>query len=366
MAHRKRTVMPVGIHLNAESVQMVQLGLTDNGVEIISTAAQTFAVPADNGAGLARPVSEAEAAERFAPAREFIRTKMTTDGFKGKDVVVSLPSSNLAIQHLRLPPMPGDELAAALPYELQGKLPFEVKDAVVRHILAGTVSENNEPKQDVIVLAARRGSVERAASMMGRLGLNVVGVGIEPCAMCTPYAYASSQAPATQEGPPGLMIVYLAPEYTYVAIVRGPETTFVKGIEHGTAKVVDAIAASRKITGAEAFALRAKWCDSPTAENLAEAVELYNSVRWSLEHYLDEIESCMRYHASLARGLRVDRLHFVGPEARDRALVRILSASLTVPCEVGDPMGAIVGGAVRHDVAPQMAVAVGLSLFGAA
>jgi Tfp pilus assembly PilM family ATPase len=253
MAHRKRTLLPIGIHLGSDAVHMVQLEQTDTGVAVVSKASKQLApLPAANPDD--DPVAELTAGAppgasneaRYEEAREFVHQKITKDGFRGSEAVISLPPEHLAIQHVRLPPIQPEELEGSLLGELQGKLPFSIGEAVIRHIVAGTVSENNETKQDVIVLAARRAVVESQVASVAKLGLQIVGVGVEPCAMCYPYTFAASHAPPAPEGPSALMIVYLGSRATHVAIVRGLEMTFVKGIELGTEHLVDAIANARR------------------------------------------------------------------------------------------------------------------------
>jgi type IV pilus assembly protein PilM len=260
-------------------------------------------------------------------------------------------------------PAQPEELATTVMTELHGKLPFDPEEAEVRHIVAGTVSENNETKQDVIVMAVLREAIERQVSAVTRLGLRVVGVGVEPCAICYPYMFASAHATPTPEGPPSLMIVFLGTQATYVAITRGQEMSFVKGVELGIDNLLDPIARAKGITASEVAALRARWRESSTA--VPEAVEAYNSIRFDLEHIVDEIQSCMRYYASLSRGTRVDRIIFVGPEARDRALVRVIGAHVGVPCDIGSPLGVVADASGQGEPEPEMAAAAGLSLFTA-
>ena len=227
MAHGKRTLLPIGIHLSPDFVHMTQLEQTEDSMKVVSKTSCPLSTPADTVARVAA-ADEGVVAEpgsganemAYGQAREFVRQKVATDGFRGKDAVISLPEEHLVIQHVRLPPMQADELKTALPYDLQGKLPFDSEDAVVRHIVAGTVSENSETKQDVLVLATPRHVVEGQVAAMTRVGLNIVGVGVEPCAMCYSYAFVATHSQPTQAGPRCLMIVYLGSRSTHVAILR--------------------------------------------------------------------------------------------------------------------------------------------------
>jgi len=369
MAHRKRSLLPIGIHMDAEAVYMIQLEQTDGTVEVVSKAARQFKPeplpsPKKDGSPSGQAGSGIGLAGR-EEARAFIREKMASDGFRGKQAVISMPSDQLIIQHLRLPPVPPEEMSGTLLMELQGRLPYDPRKAVLRHIVAGQVSENNEMKQDVIVLAVRRDLTEKHVAAMDRLGLQVVGVGVEPCAMCYPYLFAAAHAPPVSEGPSAVMIVYLGGRATHVAIVRGQEMTFVKGVELGMDHVRSAVAKNRNMTEEQAVALRAGWRESSEEKDFQEALDTYNAVWSSLGHIADEIESCLRYHASLARGAHIDRLVFVGPEAKDRALARVIGSHLSIAADVGDPLKVVSGAAAQVGVEPELAVAVGLSLFSA-
>jgi len=370
---RKKTLLPIGIHLNPESVHLVQLEQSSDGtVSLVSRASQPFyRLPSTGPAGVPPAAKDGVADEakeaRYQEVYQFAHQIVTTDGFRGSDAVISLPADSLIIQHVRMAPMQPEELSGALVWELQKKLPYDPKEAVIRHVLAGTVSENNERKQDVIALATRRSLVEKYVSAMARIGLHVIGVSVEPCAMCHPYAFAAMHATALQGGPRSQMIALPGPWRTHVAIVQGQETIFVKDLEFGMEQLTAALAKAREISFEEALSLRQTWLAGGTPAVLDEAVQAYNGVRREWAHFVDEIESCMRYYASLARGARVDRLLLVGDEARDKALVRVLGSSLSVPCEVGDPLGTVSDlDASSHEApAPELAVAVGLSLFQA-
>jgi type IV pilus assembly protein PilM len=373
MVLRKRILLPIGIHLNLESVQMVQLEQADGSVALVSKAGATFppiAAPSKDGeaTGVERDEVSEVAAARYREGREFVRQKLTGNGFRGKEAVISLPAEHLVIRQVRMAPMQPDELIAALAWELQGKLPFDPKRAVIRHIVAGTVSEDNETKQDVIALAVRRDVVEKHVAATEKLGLHVVGVGVEPCVMGYPYVFAVTHGADTPGGPCGLMLVHLGALTTYVTIIRGQETAFVKGIDFGVENVVQAVAKSQDIPTEEARAMHDRWCGSSTGTAETEGpdpAQVYNRIRPALEHFTDQIESCMRYHGSLARGADIDRLIFLGPGARDRPLVGVLGARLGIACEVGDPLGAFAERGNSGEAEPELAVALGLSLFEA-
>ncbi|MBM4094854.1 MAG: hypothetical protein FJ276_36405, partial [Planctomycetes bacterium] len=293
--------------------------------------------------------------------------RCSADGFRGNQAVINVPAEQLIIQQVRMAPMQPEELVSALPWELQGKLPFDPKRAVIRHIVAGSVSEDNQTKQDVIALAVPREVVEKHIRAVEKLGLDVVGVSVEPCAMCYPYIFAASHALPGAEGPGSLMVVHIGAVATYVAIARGEETRFVKGVALGVESIVRALADARKTSTEQSRAMMAGWCTGTGGGGAisVEAVEAYNRISKYLGHFVDEIESCIRYYSSLARGAGIDRIVFLGPGARDRALVQVIGSHLSVPCEVGAPLRAASPSEADGEAEPELAVALGLSLFRA-
>lgn len=368
MTRKKRTLLPIGIHMNLNHVHLAQLEQEEAALHVVSKASQVFRPASEELHSGGRAPDRNELASlldrRFGQARSFIRQKISSNGFRGKEAVISLPGEYLVIQHVRLAPVQPNELNSALPYELQDKLPFDPRAAVIRHIVVGTVSENGETKQDVIALAARRDVVEKYITAMEKLGLQVVGVGVEPCAMCHPYAFETLHTPRDQEGPVSQMLLLMGGWVTHVAILRGAETMFVKNVQWGSEHLASALAKAGDTSLAEARQMRARWreADENTRAALTEeAIQQYQGVRSALETFAGEVLSCMRYHASLSRGASVNRVVFLGPEARDGALVKVLGAHLNTPCEAGDP-GAIAGDSAGD---PDLGVAMGLSLFSA-
>ena len=369
MALRKRSLLPIGIHLNLDAVHIVQMEQVDGSVSLVSSASKdlrpegSVLAEADGSRRSVREIPEEVREVQHRRVREFIRAECSGNGFRGKQAVISMPTEDLVIQHVRMAPMQPEELVAALPWELQGKLPFDPKQAVIRHIVAGAISEDNQTKQDVIVLAVARAAVEKQVTAVEKLGLDVVGVGVEPCAMSYPYVFAAERAGPRPDGPASLMLVYVGTLATHAAIVRGEETRFVKGIPLGLKDVAGALAKELKVGYDEALNTMTSWRDEATIS--AEAVAAYNRLQSYLTHFVEEVESCMRYYASLARGAKVDRIAFLGSGARHRALVQVLGAHLSVPGEVGHPMGVVGLEGAGGPTEPELAVAAGLSLFGA-
>ena len=93
-----------------------------------------------------------------------------------------------------------------------------------------------------------------------------------------------------------------------------------------------------------------------------------NEVRETVESLADELSMCTRYHTALFRDRRIDRVVFLGGEARDTGLCQSLASGLRLPAKVGDPMARfLVNGAAPAGLPepqashPGWAVACGLA-----
>jgi len=94
------------------------------------------------------------------------------------------------------------------------------------------------------------------------------------------------------------------------------------------------------------------------------------SVRDPLNRLIEELNLCRRYHEATFPNKVVDRLIFVGGEARQRSLCAHVAREMGLAAQVGDPlvrMGRIsdVGiesGIDRRQPQPNWSVAVGLSI----
>jgi Tfp pilus assembly PilM family ATPase len=85
-----------------------------------------------------------------------------------------------------------------------------------------------------------------------------------------------------------------------------------------------------------------------------------------VESMADELKMCARYHGSLFGGRKIDRVVFLGGEARSTMLCRRLAESLNVPAQLGDPIARFAEGPFDQklpdpgNAAPGWAAACGL------
>src|SRR3982750_1544069 len=103
---------PIAVDIGTDTIKLLQVEPRDGTFRLAAAASEVI------------PEEIRKTAEREEWISGALK-KMLSEGFRGKQVVTCLPSSVVAVQHLRMAKMAAEELAKALPFEAAGKLPFD-------------------------------------------------------------------------------------------------------------------------------------------------------------------------------------------------------------------------------------------------
>jgi type IV pilus assembly protein PilM len=421
---------PIGIDFGSDCLRMAQVMWT--GEEYKLLAAASADVP---------PHVRTDVGRRFSFFVETVKDLLGQGGFRGRQVTLGLPASNMFVRHLRMPKLDDEGMRKALPWELRGKLPIDPMNAVLRHVIAGEVYQDQEPKYEVIVVAAAREMVNQLLAAASRAKLDVVGMNIEPKAIIDCFAHVyrrKSDETATS------CYVDIGCSAARAVIARGSDMLFGRVIPIGGDQFSRAVGDSLKIPLQDAKILRVRLCaqqnedarekmQGPIAEASPAAVAAPETVRRELDatagggdnsfallgaalrkaenqetiqrpapaaapatavaepqddgdetetakinsacreplyRMIEELNLCRRYYESTFPEKPIDRLIFVGGEARQRLLCQQVAREMGLAAQVGDPlvrMGRIseIGpesGIDRRQPQPAWAVAIGLSM----
>lgn len=365
----RNKVHPIGIDLGSDSLKMMQLATTDRGFSLV--AAAKAQVPYDvRGNGSAMQ-------EWYVKQ---IRTLLGAKPFKGKKVVTCLPARDLIIQHLRMARMENEQLAQALVFEAQDKVPFNCRHALLRHMVAGEIYEGSETRLEVILMAASRATVEQHLRLLERIKMETECVHVEPQALIggfTPMLqHAGEQDNAT-------MFIDLGHGFTKVAICHGPTVAFCRNIHLGTEHLHQELARQMGMSldrAAELLAglyrresqeggLSTAAYPASSATSVA-APPLMELVGGKIQGLCEEIRGCLRYHDLLFNAQRVARVIFLGGLAKNTPLCQDIAKRINLPAQLGDPLARLEANSKygpHSDLEPEerhceWAVAFGLSL----
>jgi type IV pilus assembly protein PilM len=391
---------PIGVDFGSDCLRLAQVQVMDKEHRLIAAACADVPSHIRN-----------DPAQRLQFFIDTTRDLLAQGNFRGREAILALPISSMYIQHLRMPRMDDAETKKALPWEARGKLPFDPNAMILRHVIAGEVYQDSEAKHEVVVMAAAKELVNQLLNSAARAKLDIVGMNVEPKAMvdCFQHIYRrKTDASATS------CFVDIGSAASRAVIARGGKILFARIVPIGGNHLNRAVANALHLSVEEAKLLRiqlgaktAEPEDPQTKRNLNEtavsednsfavlpqeeqrtdnlAVATRQTATPQMEHVeqacrepvsrlVEELDMCRRYYETTFPNAPVDRLIFIGGEARQRVLCQTIAQELGLAAQIGDPlvrMGRVsdVGfesGIDRRQPQPGWAVAIGLSMGPAA
>ena len=425
--------LPIGVDFGSDCLRMAQLQVIDGEPRIIAAASADVPAHVRN--------------DPVARASFFVETTkdLVAQGkFKGRQVVLAVPAAQMFIQHLRIPKMDDEALKKALPWEARGKLPIDPTQAVLRHTVAGEIYQDSEPKDEVILMAAARDTVNSLLASAAKAKLDVIGMNVEPMAIVDCFGHVYRRKTDQKSV---VCFIDIGWKSSRAIIAEGSHILFARSIPVGGEHLNRAVAQALGIGAEEAKLLRIKLCQAQPAldENRAkqeiraeqpkaaeaapaatEGFALLNAslaaaekdrrsttiggaggvavaapppapavisskpnkagklpadpaeqivlveeaLHEPLGRLIDELGLCRRYYEATFQNKPVEKLIFVGGEAKQRRLCQHVAREMQLAAQVGDPlvrMGRIseIGietGIDRRQPQPGWATAIGLSL----
>jgi len=356
LTSKKPKPLPIGVDLGSSTVKMVQMATTESGLRLLAAGS----------ANVPQGFRESPSRRMDYMARS-IRSLLKTRAFKSTECVISLPAEMTFILHMKVPKVGPEELTSALEWGLQGKLPYPVEDAIVRHLVAGDVYGDGEAKQEVIVIAASKKTVDDCLAMSRRSKLDVVGLSVEPCAIVDCFARLFRQSEDTRT----TLYVDIGQASTQVVLAHGSRIAFARNLPVGGRQLDSKVAEGLGISLDEAWQLRRKLACGDDVDSRSD--EVYRLLECPASELTKELTQCMRYHESVFPNQAVEQLVFLGGQANDKRFCQTVARQLNLAAHIGDPLvqvakegaAALGTGLDRSEAQPDWAVAVGLSLGAA-
>ena len=235
---------PIGVDFGSDCLRMAQVEFADGEYQLTAAASADVPLHVRNDANA-----------RFAFFAETVRDLLIQGNFRGRRAVLNLPASMMHIQHLRLPKMDDEALKKALPWEARGKLPFDPSQAVLRHLIAGEIYHDQEPKYEIILMAARRDLVDMYLAAAKKARLDLVGMNIEAKAIVDCFSKIYNRSSDTE---PATCYVDIGCAATRAVIAKAGKIQFARVVPIGGDHFSRAVASAMRISLDEARQMRVK------------------------------------------------------------------------------------------------------------
>lgn len=405
---------PIAIDFGSSSVKLLQMS---SGDQFKIAAAAELQIP-DEARG-----NSQQRLEFFAKK---IPIALSKGGFTGKRAICSIPSPQTVISHMQIAVCDGDEHDELVNTQLAIQTGCLPQAMVVRTVNVADVSKEGQNKSEVICFAIPREIVMSYVELLKKCKLQVVGVHTEIMAMMRAFENVQRREEDSNET---TLLVDLGWGCTKVAIYQGQQLVFAKCIRVGGRHFDQCLAESLSMDVAEVREYRlshdvfaateapasvapamataathepeelpallragtsqahneAESTDSQLAEpqpatscadeptsgpaiiNSNDSSSSNSNITELLDELSDELSGCLRYHQSVFKNQSIDRMVFVGGEARQVGLCQQLAKALRLPAHLGDPLASFSSnsslktpGLKLGQAQPDWAVACGL------
>lgn len=265
---------------------------------------------------------------------ENIHLSTVYGSFRGKEVVATMPTSEVFIDHIKKPKEDNGKLQDAIFSKIKQKLPFEPlqKNTMIQYI--PTEQDN------ILVMATERRIIDRHLAIYEEAGLAIKSICVWPVALANCYMQFFGRRKTDLEAI--VMLVYIERNHTNVVICRHKNPLFARSLSIGSERLNDEKVVSRLVL---------------------------------------ELTACKRQFGLLYRNSQIERLIFLSGQSVERDIYATIAKQMEMPAQMGDCMAAVnipdtchlgkefkddkknVSGPVdRRDCQVNWAVAFGLSL----
>lgn len=384
------TDLPIAIDFGSSCVKILQLQAGDSPSLIGAASAE---VPEE---------LRTEALKRLEYQFKALPRLVKAAGLKGRRAVCAIPAWATVCKHFQLAKSAEMSLEQLVEMQIPSQLncdPTQISYRVLE------VTPPNASKPEVIVMAVSKDLVKKLMGAITASKLDPVGMHSEFIAMLHAFDYLHKR-----ETDVNVNTLYLdiGMATTCVAISHGKKLAFARVIElggysldeqlsrqlnctvkearkrrwelnEGTAPAVPlsmaAKSSTRNLEDLNAIIDRREGTAPPglgSAVNSMEHVDMCPpecDLSESIDILTDEVRMCLRFHWAQFPDKKVERVIFVGGEARHRGLCQQIAKALKLPAQVADPFSRICRtgkeGLCEIDITkpqPGWAVALGLCL----
>ena len=300
-----------------------------------------------------------------------IRGVLASSGIKASRVVSAVGGQAVIVRELKLPPMSEEELKQAARFEAERYIPYGVKEVNMDFDIIGETIEENQKKMVVLLVAARRETVDKHVQALEVAGLEPYVLDVESFAVMRSLdhqAHTNGQNEAA-------VLVDLGAETSDIVITEAGQLRLTRNVGIGGDVLTRAIAARLEIEFKSAEQLKEErgivLLEGEPLPDDRTVLSLHEVMLPILGDLATEIRRSLDYFQTRWRESRVGRIVLSGGTAKLQNLDRFLSLELGVETVVGDPFLScdvaerVVSSAARRDAASSMATAVGLAMRGA-
>lgn len=301
----------IGLDIGSHSVKFVQLKEGPGGASVVNLGYKQL--PKDL-------IKTADGAAREDFIVQALRGLWQEQKIKTKSVRLVVSDPAIYLRRISVPKVAKEELTKAIKWQAEKYISFSIEDAIVEFQTLGLNLKENQNQMDIIIVAAKRETVNKYIGMLASARLIPVILDICPFAAAKACFknYAIGQEAATA-------VIDLGASVTSIVVLKGDSLQFVRTIDLGAAE--------------------------PLLADLAK-----------------EIDRSLAYCEAELFIQKMDRIILCGGGARLEGLDKFLAEKTGLPVEIGNPFKniavdpALLRASNTEQIAPNLMAALGAAL----
>src|SRR5437899_1623391 len=334
----------VGLDIGSSSIKSVELKSTKQGYELVSFGLEPLAQDTVvDGAIMDAPLVAGAIGTIFD--RQEIKTRAVATAVSGHSVIV---------KRVSLPVMTDEELYDRIQSEASQHIPFDISDVNLDYQLL----DSAESQMDVLLVAVKKDKILNHTNVLAQAGKTPTVVDIDAFALQNCYEVNYDPDPSQT-----VALLNIGASVMNINIVRGGIPLFTRDVSVGGNQYTDALQKELDLSFEDAE--RLKKGDTLPSVTDDQRQQILRSVSDILTL---EIQKTFDFFRATASGENIQRIVAAGGTARVPGLVDLLREEFAMPVEELNPFRRVLINPSRHsddqirDIAPRLAIAVGLAL----
>jgi type IV pilus assembly protein PilM len=333
----KKTVNSVGIEVGGHTIKMVETRLSGGKVQLLNYG--IVEIPA---------ALQGKASRDAASLAPLIKQLMARCSSSYPEIYLSISGPPVNLQRIKLPPMPEQEILAAIRWQGKKYFPFSLDEARVVYKKLGAITAET-PDLELITAAVLNKYMDQELSLLEQAGYSAAGIDAVPFSL--QYAF---QLTGDTYRDKTVAVLDIGAAGTIIAILRNGELQFARDITTGgndfTQALMEPVAVEGKhisLSFGDAEAIKKKY-GIPMgggAEVTPEGLPLSRLmfiIRPVLERLSTEALRSFDFYKAQGREKRIDTIFLCGGGAGLKNLAAFLTGGLGIEVSVFDPFASVL------------------------
>lgn len=289
-----------------------------------------------------------------------IKKLFDVGNFSSKNVAVSAFGRAIITKRITVPVMTEEELDHQLYWEAEQYIPFNINEVNLDFAILGPNSGTlaQEPKMDVLLVAAKKEFVQFLKLLLRDAGLNPVIVDSQAFALANTFEFNYESQLREQGGTTNVLVDFGAGS-TKITVMEGTKTTFSRDIQFCGTRCSEVLMEQCGVSLEEAEKLKIL---TPGDSNVEPILIQYG------QSMVDEVSRSIDFFLSQSMDNSIDSIFVCGGGAKLWGLMETLNDKMPAPVSYLNPFKHIVGGGndlnrvLLEEASLLGSVATGLSL----